>query len=85
MLQKSTRKLIQRVISCFIISEAADALIFSVNLLTERGRFSAAANNQKQIAEIYESDLVDYEKSMLAYEQAADWYSAEDSSAYVLL
>lgn len=55
-----------------------------MNLLTERGRFSAAANNQKQIAEIYETDLQDYEKAMLAYEQAADWYSAEDSSAYNL-
>jgi alpha-soluble NSF attachment protein len=65
--------------------EAADALFLSVNLLTERGRFSAAANNQKQIAEIYETDLVDYEKAMLAYEQAADWYLAEDSSAYIFL
>ena len=60
--------------------EAIDALAQSVTLLTERGRFSAAANNQKQIAEIYESDLVDYEKSMNAYEQAADWYAGEDST-----
>ena len=58
-----------------------EALTLSVNLLTERGRFASAANNQKQIAEIYETDIVDYEKAMLAYEQAADWYSGEDSQA----
>lgn len=62
-------------------TEAVEALTLSVNLLTERGRFSSAANNQKQIAEIYETDIVDYEKAMLAYEQAADWYSGEDSQA----
>ncbi len=62
-------------------TEAIDALSQSVHLLTERGRFSAAANNQKQIAEMYESDLVEYEKAMIAYEQAADWYAGEDSTA----
>lgn len=65
--------------------EAVDALSQAVALLTERGRFASAANNQKQIAEIYESDIVDFEKAMGSYEKAADWYSGEDSTAYVFL
>ena len=86
---KPTRKRIQKV--SFLLDsysfaiEAIDALSTAVLLLTERGRFSAAANNQKTIAEIYETDMVDYEKSMKAYESAADWYSGEDASAQVFL
>ena len=96
---KHTRKHIQKVFQVFAqcvnsdglrcaswhteYVEAVDALSQAVALLTERGRFASAANNQKQIAEIYESDIVDFEKAMGAYEKAADWYSGEDSMAYV--
>ncbi|KAH9245781.1 hypothetical protein BASA81_016718 [Batrachochytrium salamandrivorans] len=52
-----------------------------LELLSQKGRFSAAANNQKQIAEIYENDLADMEKAMSAYDQAGEWYSGEDSTA----
>lgn len=45
------------------------------------GRFSTAANNQKQIAEIYEQDIGDFKEAMDAYELAAEWYSGEDSNA----
>ncbi|KAJ2998355.1 hypothetical protein HDV02_004570 [Globomyces sp. JEL0801] len=41
-----------------------------------KGRFSSAASNQKQIAEIYETDIVDYQKAGEAYELAAEWYAA---------
>ncbi|KAJ3016409.1 hypothetical protein HKX48_004050 [Thoreauomyces humboldtii] len=62
-------------------SDAVAALQQAVEILTERGRFQQAANNQKQIAEIYETDLADFEKAMHAYELAADWYHGEDSNA----
>ncbi|KAJ3218981.1 hypothetical protein HDU67_003345 [Dinochytrium kinnereticum] len=61
--------------------DAINALQQAVQLLTERGRFSAAASNQKQIAEIYEADVGDLEKAMNAFETAAEWYSGEDSNA----
>ncbi|KAI9090806.1 soluble NSF attachment protein [Phlyctochytrium arcticum] len=61
--------------------DAVSALQQAVELLTERGRFSVAANNQKMIAEIYENDLADFEKALHAYEIAAEWYSGEDSNA----
>ncbi|KAJ3094747.1 hypothetical protein HDU96_001492 [Phlyctochytrium bullatum] len=53
--------------------DAVNALQQAVQLLTERGRFSAAASNQKQVAEIYESDIGDLEKAMQAFETAAEW------------
>ncbi|KAL2919630.1 vesicular-fusion protein S17 [Polyrhizophydium stewartii] len=61
--------------------DAVVALETAVKFLTEKGRFSAAANNMKQVAEIYETDIADMEKAMHAYEQAAEWYSGEDSNA----
>ena len=62
--------------------EAVDCLKAAVVILCEKGRFSAAASNQKQIAEIYETDIIDYAASMDAYDQAAEWYTSEDSTAY---
>ncbi|KAJ3166716.1 hypothetical protein HDU88_003199 [Geranomyces variabilis] len=61
--------------------DAISALQQAVEILTERGRFQAAANHQKQIAEIYETELADFEKAMHAYEIAAEWFHGEDSNA----
>ncbi|KAI9004124.1 soluble NSF attachment protein [Gaertneriomyces semiglobifer] len=61
--------------------DAVRSMQEAVSILTEKGRFQAAANNQKQIAELYETDLADVEKSMHAYELAAEWYHGEDSKA----
>lgn len=84
---KATRKSIQKV-RINLIKEAIAALQLAVTILTEKGiacltkgRFSTAANNQKQIAEIYEQDIGDLKQSMEAYEQAAEWYAGEDSNA----
>lgn len=60
--------------------EAIQSLQQAIQLLTERGRFQTAANHQKVIAEIYESDLIDIEKALEAYELASDWYAAEEAS-----
>jgi alpha-soluble NSF attachment protein len=65
--------------------EAVDVLKIAVAILTEKGRFSAAAANQKQIAEIYETDIANLEAAMDAYDQAGEWYSGEDSTAYKTL
>jgi alpha-soluble NSF attachment protein len=56
-------------------------LKLAVGILTANGRFTTAATNQKQIAEIYEIEVQDLAASMEAYEQAAEWYSGEDSNA----
>ena len=45
-------------------------LLQAVDMLKESGRFHPAAGYQKQIAEVYETDMVDLEKAVLAYEAA---------------
>lgn len=58
-----------------------EALVKAVKILSEKGRFSAAANNQRQVAEMYETDINDVPKALEAYELAADWYQGEESNA----
>uniref|UniRef100_A0AAQ5YSQ4 N-ethylmaleimide-sensitive factor attachment protein, beta b n=1 Tax=Amphiprion ocellaris TaxID=80972 RepID=A0AAQ5YSQ4_AMPOC len=43
--------------------------------------FTIAAKHHISIAEIYESDLVDIEKAIAHYEQAADYYKGEESNS----
>lgn len=61
--------------------DAITSLKRAIEILTDRGRFQAAAGHQKEIAQIYESDLVDIEKAMQAYEIAAEWYAGEEANA----
>uniref|UniRef100_A0A3P9I335 N-ethylmaleimide-sensitive factor attachment protein, beta b n=1 Tax=Oryzias latipes TaxID=8090 RepID=A0A3P9I335_ORYLA len=49
--------------------------------LTPTGRFTIAAKHHISIAEIYESELVDIEKAIAHYEQAADYYKGEESNS----
>ncbi|KAJ3085664.1 vesicular-fusion protein S17 [Quaeritorhiza haematococci] len=63
--------------------ESVTALKSAVGILTEKGRFHSAANNQKQIAEMYETDLDNQAEAMQAYETAAEWFQLEDSNAQV--
>ncbi|XP_039185366.1 beta-soluble NSF attachment protein isoform X3 [Crotalus tigris] len=46
-----------------------------------KGRFTIAAKHYITIAEIYESELVDIEKAIAHYEQAADYYKGEESNS----
>ncbi|KAJ3187253.1 vesicular-fusion protein S17 [Irineochytrium annulatum] len=62
-------------------NEAITALQHAVAILTEKGRFASAASNQKQIAEIYENDIGNFEEAKKAYGTAAEWYQGEDSVA----
>ena len=66
--------------------DAVQCLEQAIGLQIERGRFSIAASNQKQLAEMLETDVAggSLEKVMQAYEKAAEWYTAEESKAYVL-
>uniref|UniRef100_A0A8C9VZG9 N-ethylmaleimide-sensitive factor attachment protein, alpha b n=1 Tax=Scleropages formosus TaxID=113540 RepID=A0A8C9VZG9_SCLFO len=55
--------------------------IFSLQLNTSRGRFTIAAKHHISIAEIYETELVDIDKAIAHYEQAADYYKGEESTS----
>uniref|UniRef100_A0AAQ5YT66 N-ethylmaleimide-sensitive factor attachment protein, beta b n=1 Tax=Amphiprion ocellaris TaxID=80972 RepID=A0AAQ5YT66_AMPOC len=62
-------------------SEAIKCLNASIDIYTDMGRFTIAAKHHISIAEIYESDLVDIEKAIAHYEQAADYYKGEESNS----
>uniref|UniRef100_A0A672K8Y7 N-ethylmaleimide-sensitive factor attachment protein, alpha a n=1 Tax=Sinocyclocheilus grahami TaxID=75366 RepID=A0A672K8Y7_SINGR len=62
----------QEAISCFC--QATD-------IYTDMGRFNIAAKHHISIAEIYESELLDIDKAISHYEQAADYYKGEESNS----
>ncbi|XP_029862452.1 LOW QUALITY PROTEIN: alpha-soluble NSF attachment protein-like [Aquila chrysaetos chrysaetos] len=59
--------------------EAINCLIRAIEIYTDMGRFTIAAKHHISIAEIYETELVDIEKAIAHYEQAADYYKGEES------
>jgi alpha-soluble NSF attachment protein len=61
--------------------KAVAALKEAIAILSSKGRLATAANNMKQVAEIYEMDLKNLVKALESYEQAAEWYETEDSKA----
>uniref|UniRef100_A0A8C5I295 Beta-soluble NSF attachment protein-like n=1 Tax=Gouania willdenowi TaxID=441366 RepID=A0A8C5I295_GOUWI len=62
-------------------SEAIKCLNAAIDIYTDMGRFTIAAKHHISIAEIYESELVDIEKAIAHYEQAADYYKGEESNS----
>uniref|UniRef100_A0A3Q3GV52 NSF attachment protein beta n=1 Tax=Labrus bergylta TaxID=56723 RepID=A0A3Q3GV52_9LABR len=62
-------------------SEAIKCFNAAVDIYTDMGRFTIAAKHHISIAEIYESELVDIEKAIAHYEQAADYYKGEESNS----
>uniref|UniRef100_A0A3P8Y9T5 N-ethylmaleimide-sensitive factor attachment protein, beta b n=1 Tax=Esox lucius TaxID=8010 RepID=A0A3P8Y9T5_ESOLU len=62
-------------------NEAIKCLSAAVDIYTDMGRFTIAAKHHITIAEIYESELVDIEKAIAHYEQAADYYKGEESNS----
>ncbi|XP_074786808.1 alpha-soluble NSF attachment protein isoform X4 [Athene noctua] len=62
-------------------SEAINCLIRAIEIYTDMGRFTIAAKHHISIAEIYEAELVDIEKAIAHYEQAADYYKGEESNS----
>ncbi|XP_044523274.1 alpha-soluble NSF attachment protein isoform X3 [Gracilinanus agilis] len=62
-------------------SEAINCLMRAIEIYTDMGRFTIAAKHHISIAEIYETELVDIEKAIAHYEQAADYYKGEESNS----
>uniref|UniRef100_A0A671U3J5 NSF attachment protein beta n=1 Tax=Sparus aurata TaxID=8175 RepID=A0A671U3J5_SPAAU len=62
-------------------NEAIKCLNAAVDIYTDMGRFTIAAKHHISIAEIYEAELVDIEKAIAHYEQAADYYKGEESNS----
>ncbi|KAJ1762217.1 vesicular-fusion protein S17 [Coemansia sp. RSA 2523] len=60
--------------------QAVDALAQAVSILREDGKFRIAAAHEKEIGKLSE-ELSDLERAMRAYEQAAQWYADDDSTA----
>lgn len=70
--------------NCYRKSEALEAincLLKAIEIYTDMGRFTIAAKHHNTIAEIYESDLIDIEKAICHYEQAADYFRGEESNS----
>jgi len=61
--------------------EAINCLELAVEIFTDMGRFSIAAKHHVTIAEIYDSHLMDIDKAIIHYTQAADYYKGEESSS----
>uniref|UniRef100_A0A674C0Y5 Beta-soluble NSF attachment protein-like n=1 Tax=Salmo trutta TaxID=8032 RepID=A0A674C0Y5_SALTR len=61
--------------------EAINCINAAIDIYTDMGRFTIAAKHHITIAEVYESELVDIEKAIAHYEQAADYYKGEESNS----
>uniref|UniRef100_A0A3Q4GPS3 N-ethylmaleimide-sensitive factor attachment protein, alpha b n=1 Tax=Neolamprologus brichardi TaxID=32507 RepID=A0A3Q4GPS3_NEOBR len=61
--------------------EAINCLNRAIEIYTDMGRFTIAAKHHISIAEIYETELVDVDKAIAHYEQAADYYRGEESTS----
>ncbi|XP_010220799.1 PREDICTED: alpha-soluble NSF attachment protein [Tinamus guttatus] len=61
--------------------EAINCLVRAIEIYTDMVRFTIAAKHHVSIAEIYETELVDIEKAIAHYEQAADYYRGEESNS----
>ncbi|XP_012677399.1 N-ethylmaleimide-sensitive factor attachment protein, alpha a [Clupea harengus] len=61
--------------------EAVKCLGLAIEIYTDMGRFTIAAKNHVICAEIYENELLDVDKAVAQYEQAADYYKMEESTS----
>ncbi|XP_028395942.1 alpha-soluble NSF attachment protein-like [Dendronephthya gigantea] len=61
--------------------EAISCLQQGIEIYTDMGRFTIAAKQHMAIAEIYEGSVIDLEKAIAHYEQAADFYRGEESNS----
>lgn len=62
-------------------NEAVNCLIRSIEIYTDMGRFTIAAKHHQTIAEIYDTECIDMDKSMQHYEKAADYFKGEESNS----
>lgn len=59
--------------------EAINCFMKAIEIMTDMGRFSTAAKHHMTVAEMYETDIVDLEKAITHFEQAADYFRGEES------
>ncbi len=57
------------------------ALSKAIEIYTDMGRFTMAAKHHQSIAEMYETEFVDYDRAISHYQQAADYFRGEESNA----
>lgn len=60
-------------------NEAAKCYHHAIEIYTDMGRFSLAARYLSTVAEIYETEILDFEQAISNYEQSADFFKGEDS------
>ena len=60
--------------------EAVNCFMKGIEILTDMGRFSMAAKHHVTVAGIYETDIVDLQKAIMHFEQAADYFNGEEST-----
>ncbi|KAJ3437273.1 alpha-soluble nsf attachment protein [Anaeramoeba flamelloides] len=60
--------------------KAVETFIMAIDIFVDGGRFNMAAKYYKEIAEIYEKEK-NYEKSILFYEKASDFFESENSKS----
>lgn len=80
---ESARKLLNAA-SCYKKCDPAAAVVAiqeALEVLLRAGRFHLAAAHEKEIAEIYDTQLEDPKNALLYYEKAAERYAGEDSLA----
>lgn len=61
--------------------ESINCLMKAVDIYTDMGKFTIAAKHHMSIAEIYESEVLNLEKAIQHYEQAADFFKGEESNS----
>ncbi|GBP76353.1 Alpha-soluble NSF attachment protein [Eumeta japonica] len=62
-------------------NEAVSCLLKAIEIYTDMGRFTVAAKQHQNIAELYETECVDIARAMQHYEQAADYFRGEESTS----
>lgn len=62
-------------------NEAVSCLLRAIEIYTDMGRFTVAAKQHQNIAELYETECVDLTRAMQHYEQAADYFRGEESTS----
>jgi alpha-soluble NSF attachment protein len=53
----------------------------TISHLTASGRFRQAADREKEIGQIYLTEMNDVRKACESFERAADWYAQEEATA----
>lgn len=70
--------------TCYRKVSAKDSIEYlkkAIDIYANLGRFNMAAKHQKEVAEIYESELVDLENACQSYHLAAEWFAGEESKS----